>query len=125
MRAPVVRILAARCKRRVSRAACRRLQRSVGAWRTLRGSVRDPKPTSGLAGIRVTIVRKVGRRCRGRRVVAASCRRAYRRSVPARVSDAGWTLRLRGLRAGRYDVRVRASDKNGNAAIAKRTLRLR
>jgi hypothetical protein len=125
-RAPLVRIVPPRCQGRASRAACRRFQRTVRAWRTLRGTVDDPEPASGLADVQVTIVRKVGRRCQtyaGRRFVTTRCNGAGR-FVRPRVSHTGWTLSLRGLKPGRYDIRVRATDKNENAAIAKRTLRL-
>jgi hypothetical protein len=126
-RAPLVRIVPPRCQGRASRAACRRFQRTVRAWRTLRGTVDDPEPASGLADVQVTIVRKVGRRCQtyaGRRFVTTRCNGAGR-FVRPRVSHTGWTLSLRGLKPGRYDIRVRATDNNENAAIAKRTLRLR
>ena len=63
VRAPVVRVSSPRCARKVRKAACRRLQHSARAWATLRGTVRDPEPASGIARVQVSVVRGSGRRC--------------------------------------------------------------
>ena len=128
VRAPVVRVSSPQCARKVRKAACRRLQHSVRAWGTLRGTVRDPEPASGIARVEVNVVRGSGRRCQvytGRGFVRAGCKAAAKRYIRANVKNGRWTMRLRGLRPGRYDIRVLATDKNANAATAKRTLRLR
>ena len=129
VRAPLVRISTPRCARKVRKAACQRLQHSVRAWATLRGTVRDPKPTSGIARVEVSVVRGSGRRCQvytGRRFARAGCKAAAKRSIRAKVTRGRWTLRVRGLKAGRYTLRVRGTDHAANTSKATtRKLRLR
>ena len=129
VRAPVVRISAPRCARKVRKAACQRLQHSVRAWGTLRGTVRDPEPASGIARVEVNLVRGSRARCQvytGRRFVRAGCKAAAKRSIRAKVTRGRWTLRVRGLKAGRYTLRVRATDHAANTSKpTTRVLRLR
>ena len=86
---------------------------SVAAWRTIRGRAVDPRPSSGILRVDVNLVRRVGRRCAaydGTRFVAMRCARAVRVFVHARGTRT-FALRVRGLRAGTYDLRVRAVDR--------------
>ena len=129
VRAPVVRISAPRCARKVRKAACHRLQHSARAWATLRGTVRDPEPTSGIARVEVNLVRGSRARCQvytGRRFARAGCKAAAKRFIKAKVTRGRWTLRVRGLKAGRYTLRVRGTDQATNTSRATtRVLRLR
>ena len=129
VRAPVVRISAPRCARKLRKTACQRLRHSARAWATLRGTVRDPQPTSGIARVEVNVVRGSRARCQvyaGRRFARAGCKAAAKRYVRVNVANSRWTWRVRGLTAGRYTLRVRATDQAENTSKpTTRTLRLR
>lgn len=104
-RPPRSRLLAPRCRR------C-----SLRAARRIRVGVVHPDAVA-IARVQVNVVRLAGRRCAaytGRRVRGMPCRRAGR--VWVSMSMRGphrAALRIRGLRAGRYRIRSRATDVRG------------
>jgi hypothetical protein len=96
------------------------------APRELRGSV-APDP-SGLKSVRLSIVRKVGKRCwafDGARERFKRHRCGGTRSF--RLGDrADWSYLLpRKLRTGRYTIKVVAIDKAGNTAATETRIRVR
>ena len=87
----------------------------------LAGTVSDRKPSSSIARVEVAVTAdRVGRVCRGfdgHRLIRLRC--GSRRWVPARLTSAGWSLRLGALPNGRYQVRVRGRDGAGNVERPK------
>ena len=126
--APSVTLALPHCPHKLSKKACRRLQASTRAWRTLAGSVSDPAPSSGIAGVAVAVYRTRGGHVEAlsaghfRKTTKAKARRTF---VSARVSGGHWTLRLPKLAPGRYTILVRANDRAGNvSATLARSVRL-
>jgi hypothetical protein len=117
------------CRKKLSKAACKRLRATRGAWRTLRGAVSDPAPSSGIARVEVTAYRKAGSSflaLSGKRFRTVKTRAAAERSV-TRVSPKGgaWSLRLPALSKGTWTFRVQAVDRAGHVSrAAVRTVRL-
>ena len=92
--------------------------RKVAAWRVLRGLVVDAAPSSGVARIEVSLVRRNGKRCSvyaGGRFVSRACAKATATWARATLAKGGrWSLSVKGLKPGRYELRVRARDRAGN-----------
>jgi hypothetical protein len=117
-RAPLARIAPPVCRLK-PRSRCPRFLTTAAAWRTLRGTVADPAPSSGIARVQVNLVSKVGRSCRvlvGRRLVKRSCAKARATWVAARLNSTrrGWSLGVPALPPGVYLARARAVDRAGN-----------
>jgi DNA-binding beta-propeller fold protein YncE len=120
LRAPLVTFTKPACPRKLRRqkAKCRAFLRSRKAYQTLRGTVTDP---SGIRSVEVNVVRKRGKICRaftGKAFKRIGCRKAARRFVKAKLRGQKWSLELRGLKPGTYTIRVRATDRAGNASKA-------
>jgi hypothetical protein len=127
-RAPTVTLSPPACPRRLSKTACKRRRASRSAWQTLKGTVTDPAPSSGIASVQVAIYRMQGRRIfalsKGR-FRKASKARARSTFTAARVRGGGWSLTLPKLTAGTYTILVRASDRAGHvSATVSRTIKL-
>jgi uncharacterized delta-60 repeat protein len=94
----------------------RKAKRKVPAsWRILRGTAVDPAPSSGIAKVEVSLYRRAGKRCialTARGLRRMTCARALTTFVPAR-GTTSWTRRVPALVAGRYTLRVRATDGAG------------
>jgi hypothetical protein len=95
--------------------------RKVSSWKTLKGSV------AGAAAVEVSMYRRSGSRC------VAWSGKAFRSTsscskapwVKATVSGGSWSLKLKGLKDGRYTVRVRALDSANKAGkTASKTVTL-
>jgi hypothetical protein len=85
----------------------------TSAWRTLRGTAQ------AASAVEVAVSRRAGKRCAvytGRRFKTARC--AAVPWIKTTVSGGRWSLRLTGLKAGRYTLRVRAVDAQGRAGKA-------
>jgi hypothetical protein len=107
------------------------------SWSTLTGTATDPDPGSGIARVEVRVLRLAGAHClayTGSGFARVECDDPSSGWRPATVSGSGqsvtWTLALGGVRPGRYSLRVRAVDAEGNVqegfpAGAARMLRLR
>jgi 5'-nucleotidase len=115
--APVARISAPPRKRRSRRAS----------WRTLRGTVRDASPSSGIKRVQVAATSRRAGRCRslGRNGFASARCGARTRWVSATVNGTRWQLRLKGLRRGAVRFRVRALDNAGNLQKPASVLKIR
>jgi hypothetical protein len=116
------------CPKKLSKKACKRRRASIGAWRTLGGSVTDPAPSSGIASVQVAVYLTRGKRIMGLshgrflKTTKAKARKAF---VTAEVSGDSWSLKLPKLGPGSYTFLVRASDQAGNvSALVSRTVRL-
>ncbi|MEA2428663.1 MAG: hypothetical protein QOF37_2291, partial [Thermoleophilaceae bacterium] len=111
---------------RVTPPARRKRTRS-SAWRTLRGTVTDAKPTAGIKRVQVAATVRRGSQCRslGRNGFAAASCSGRARWVTARVKGRRWQLGLRGLARGAVSFRVRASDNAGNLQKPAFVLKIR
>ncbi len=113
---------------KLSKRACKRRSSSRSAWQTLRGTVTDPAPSSGIAGVRVAVYRVAGRQVFGlsgsrfRRTTRAKARNSF---VTAAVSGQRWSLKLPKLKPGSYTIVVRAADRAGHTATLSVTVALR
>jgi hypothetical protein len=119
-----------RCSKRLSRShkACKRYQTSRRAWQTLTGSVIDPAPSSGIASVQVAVYLTSAKRIEGlvgkhfRKTTKSKARTAF---LSAKLSAGKWSLSLPKLKAGRYTILVRASDRAGNiSTVLSKTLLL-
>jgi len=114
------------CRRHERRSACASRLRHAAAWTTLRGVVRDPRPSGG--GQKVTI--RIARRLASGKC-ATFDRHAWRRTACGKrgrtvvvAAPAGrWQLRLRKVVAARYDVTAVARDAGGN--VQRKAARVR
>jgi hypothetical protein len=97
------------------------------AWRTLRGTVTDAKPSAGIQRVEVAATIRRGSKCRslGRKGFAAAPCSARTRWLTARVNGLGWQLRLKRLVRGAALFRVRARDNAGNLQKPAFTLKIR
>lgn len=129
-RRPVVRLRTATCPSKIRRntTKCRRYRTTVAAWRTLRGTVTDAAPSSGISRVTVGVVRRSGKRClafTGRRFSSMSCTAAAKRTQTVRLTRGALSLNLRGLAPGRHTIRIVATDRAGNRATLTRTVTIR
>ena len=116
---PRVTIAKPTCAKRLSHRACARLRASRAAWRTLRGTVADAAPSSGIARVEVGVERRVGKRTfalAGTRFKRTTPRHAAATFVRATVRATAWHLKLPALSTGAYTLRVRATDRAGHVA---------
>jgi hypothetical protein len=109
-------------------ARCRRVRARRSAWRTLRGTVTDAQPSSGIARVEVAAIARSGRRCRtlGNRGFSRQRCTVTPRWVAATIQGGLWHLSLKRLPLGKVRVRARATDTAGNVQrpTAARTLTL-
>src|SRR4051794_22960322 len=100
VKSPVARITKPARKKRVRRSA----------WRTLRGSVVDATPSSGIKRVQVAGASRRGRHCRtlGRKGFAAGRCNGRTRWLNAKLKGARWELGVKGLRRATVRFRVRA-----------------
>jgi hypothetical protein len=105
----------------------RRKRARRSAWRTLRGTVTDAKPSAGIKWVQVAATVRSGRQCRslGRKGFAAAACSARTRWVTATVKGRRWQLRLKGLVRGAARFRVRARDNAGNLQKPAFALKIR
>jgi PKD repeat protein len=127
--APAVKLNLPKCAKKLSKKACKRQRASRSAWQTLTGTVTDPAPSSGIAGVEVAIYRTTGKRIEGlvgkhfRKTTKTKARKTF---TAATVSGASWSLHLPKLKSGRYTILVRATDKAGHvSATVTKTLQLK
>jgi hypothetical protein len=116
------------CPRKLSKRACKRRRGSRSAWQTLHGTVTDPAPSSGIAGVQVAVYRVAGRQVfglSGGRFQKTSRAKARNTFVKAAVSGQRWSLKLPKLKPGPYTIVVRASDRAGHTATLSVTVTLR
>lgn len=114
------------CKKKLSKAACRRHKRSTGTWRTLSGTASDA--SSMITKVQVAVYRihrKHLESLRGGRFHKSTMKQAARTFVSVAVEKGRWSLRLPKLTPGAYTILVRATDAAGQEAqlIAKMALK--
>jgi hypothetical protein len=126
---PVVTLSAPACSKKMSKKVCKRRQVSHSAWQTLTGQVTDPSPSSGIASVQIAIYLTKGKHIEGltgghfRKTTKTKARRAF---VTAKLNGSHWSLKLPKLKAGRYTVLVRATDRAGHvSAVVSKTLQLK
>jgi hypothetical protein len=127
-RPPTVTLNLPKCAKKLPKKACKRRRASHGAWQTLTGTVTDPAPSSGIAGVQVTIYRATGKQIEGligKRLRKTTKVKARKTFTAASVSGAGWSLRLPKLKPGRYTILLHATDRAGHlSATVTKTLQL-
>jgi hypothetical protein len=112
------------------RAPARRLRGRRSAWRTLRGTVSDAQPSSGIRRVEVSAFRSArsGRLIAldGRRFRTVERRAGLRTFTRAKLSGGRWSLRLPALKPGRWTFRARAIDRAGHRSkLVQRRVTLR
>lgn len=123
---PAVALTPATCPRKAkSKKACAGYRKTRAAWRTLRFTATDP---SGVAAVRVGVVRQAGKRCfalRGKRFASQRCAKARTQSQPVKPRNGKFALALGGLQAGKHTIRIVATDAAGNQTSFTTTLSIR
>ncbi|HEY0888463.1 MAG TPA: hypothetical protein VGE38_02490 [Nocardioides sp.] len=126
---PTTAVAAPPCGGRKGR-ACTSYLKSPRAWSRLSGTVGDAGG-SGVASVTVTAVQKRGKawyayngRSWSRKPNAAKASAAAK-ALPATVSGSSWSLKLKGVRAGKLTVSVTVVDGAGNAGTSSMTRTLR
>lgn len=123
---PTVSLSHPKCKKKLSKAACRRYKSSLGAWRTLSGAASDS--TSTITRLQIAVYRvhrghvESLRRGRFRK---STIRQAAKTFMSLTVKNGRWSLHLPKLISGNYTIVVRAIDATGKEAqlVAKVTLK--
>jgi hypothetical protein len=125
--APKVTLTLPTCPKRLSKKACAKRRAARSRWRTLRGTVRDTGG-SGVARVEVAVARKAGKRLyvlKGKRFVKGSTKTFVKTMARAKVRGTAWSLKMPRLARGTYKLRIRATDRAGNATLVTKTLKLR
>lgn len=109
------------CKKRMSKAACKRYRSSPAAWRNLSGGVTDATRVQ-IAVYRTH--RKHTESLHGGRFRRSTIKQAAKTFVPLMIEKGRWSLRLPKLISGSYTIDVRAVDAAGAEAqlLAKVTV---
>src|SRR5262249_11100224 len=117
--APLARVTVPACAKGITAKRCAAQRSRPAAWKTLRGTVADRAPSSGIQSVAINFVRRTGKTCAafdGSRFRTLACARATQVWVRAALKPNGrWTRAVPALGAGRYSLRVRAVDAAGNA----------
>ena len=115
---PTVTVALPACGSRTGR-ACTDYRNSPRTWSRVRGTVRDTGG-SGVASVRVSLVQKRDKTWfayngRGWSAKASAAKASdAAKSLRATVSGSGWSVKVRGVRAGRLVVAAVARDGAGN-----------